>query len=214
MSNQKLSREIVLNSAFEYVDKHGIDQLSMRNLAQTLNVKAMSLYNHVKNKGDVIESITDNLIGLLDFEIALNWQDTIKNRATSLKDLLLKHSWGVLPLMYGFHTGEHITKDFDKSIGILRRVGFTYALCDQIISSINTYVYGYVLSRINFPIEETSYQEIAKTYKDFYPKDKYPYLREMSCEISMGHYSGITNFDLGLSFIIKGIEATINNKGE
>lgn len=91
---------------------------------------------------------------------------------------------------------------------------FTYGECDQIISSINAYVYGYVLSKIKFPIEEMQYQEVAETYKDYFPKEKFPHLFGMSEEIRNGHYSGITNFDMGLAFIIKGVEAVINHEGE
>lgn len=214
MSNNKLSRELILKKAFQYADQYGIEKLSMRNLAQTLNVKAMSLYNHVKNKDDVIESITDDLIGLLSYEVNSKWQDSMRNRATALKNVLLNHRWGILPIMYGFHTGPNIIGDFNKSIGILREGGFTYGKCNQIISSMNAYVYGYVLSIINFPIEEVSYKEVAKAYKDYFPKDKLPHLWALSQEIREGHYSGITDFDMGLSFIIKGIEATINQKGE
>jgi AcrR family transcriptional regulator len=213
-SINKLSKSIIIKKAFDYADEHGIESLSMRNLAQALDVKAMSLYNHVKNKEDVIESITDELIGLMSYEVTPYWQSSMRHRAIALKDLLLKHRWGTLPLMYGFHTGPNITKDFNQSIGILRQGGFTYGECDQIISSINSYVYGYVLSRINFPIDEEAFQAVAESYEDFFPKDELPHLWGLSNEIRIGNYSGITDFDLGLSFIIKGIETTIDHKGE
>jgi AcrR family transcriptional regulator len=49
-----LSRERVLLAALRLDDAEGLEALSMRNLAQELGVKAMSLYNHVKNKDDLI----------------------------------------------------------------------------------------------------------------------------------------------------------------
>lgn len=76
------------------------------------------------------------------------------------------------------------------------------------------HIYGFVLSRINFPIEEENYQKVADEYKDFIPKDQLPYLWEMSNEIRLGRYSGITDFELGLDFIIKGIETILKEKGE
>jgi AcrR family transcriptional regulator len=56
-----LSREKVLSAALKMVDEGGIESLSMRNLAQTLKVEAMSLYNHVSNK----EAILDGLVELV-----------------------------------------------------------------------------------------------------------------------------------------------------
>src|SRR5438046_586131 len=52
-----LSRERILAAALELVDEHGIDALSMRKLAQSLGYEAMSLYNHVANKDDLLEDI-------------------------------------------------------------------------------------------------------------------------------------------------------------
>jgi predicted DNA-binding protein YlxM (UPF0122 family) len=210
----KLTRDWIINEAFAYVSENGLDKLSMRNLADKLNVKAMSLYNHIEDKEDVVERITDQLIGLLHYDITGDWQSSIMNRARALKDLLLKHSWGILPLMYGFHTGPFITRDFDQSIGILRQKGFSYRACDQIISSINYYVYGYVLSTINFPIDESQNQHVAEDYKDFYPMTTFPHLFGMSEEIRLGLYNGVKDFDLGVEFIIKGIEAIVKEKGE
>ena len=52
-----LSRERVLRAAFERTDNDGVDALSMRKLAQELGVEAMSLYRHVRNKGDIVDGM-------------------------------------------------------------------------------------------------------------------------------------------------------------
>jgi AcrR family transcriptional regulator len=49
----------VLHAAIALADEGGIDSLSMRKLAEELGVKAMSLYNHVANKDDVLDGIVD-----------------------------------------------------------------------------------------------------------------------------------------------------------
>ena len=54
-----LTRERVLRTAIDNADEGGIEALSMRKLAQALNVEAMSLYNHVANKDDVLYGITN-----------------------------------------------------------------------------------------------------------------------------------------------------------
>lgn len=137
----KLNKTLIIEQAFEYADQNGLDKLSMRSLASQLDVKAMSLYNHIENKEDLIESIVDHLIGRLTYEDNTNWQTAIRLRSNALKDLLLKHKWGVLPLMYGFHNDHYIIKDYDRFIGILRKSGFSFIACDQIISSVNAYIW-------------------------------------------------------------------------
>ncbi|GAA3555623.1 TetR/AcrR family transcriptional regulator C-terminal domain-containing protein [Amycolatopsis ultiminotia] len=57
MARETLSREKVLDAALGFVDTHGVSALSMRKLAAELGVEAMSLYNHVKNKGDLLDGL-------------------------------------------------------------------------------------------------------------------------------------------------------------
>ena len=57
-----LTRERVLRTALAMVDKGGLEALSMRKLAAELGVEAMSLYNHVDNKDDVLDGILDAVL--------------------------------------------------------------------------------------------------------------------------------------------------------
>ena len=69
-SRVPLTRERVLRAAVELADERGIDALTMRNLGQELGVEAMSLYNHVSNKDDVldgvVEVIVDEVLAVVD----------------------------------------------------------------------------------------------------------------------------------------------------
>ncbi|WP_409462293.1 TetR/AcrR family transcriptional regulator [Amycolatopsis sp. GA6-003] len=57
MARETLTREKVLDAALAFVDQHGVAALSMRKLAAELGVEAMSLYNHVRNKGDLLDGL-------------------------------------------------------------------------------------------------------------------------------------------------------------
>ena len=54
-----LNRDRVLRAAIALADEAGIESLSMRKLGQALGVEAMSLYNHVANKDDILNAIVD-----------------------------------------------------------------------------------------------------------------------------------------------------------
>lgn len=212
--HSKLSRTRIIEEAFLLVSKEGLDNLSMRKLANHLEVEAMSLYNHVKNKDDVIDAITDHLMGKVSYAKAPDWQTSLINRALALKEVLTSHPWGIIPLMARFHTKEHILHDYDQTIGILIESGFSYQEADQIMSSVNAYIYGYLLTKLYFPIEEASYQEVAEDYKDTFDNEKLPYLKGMSEAISKGDYNGVTDFKKGLMFLLQGITYTYKEKGE
>ena len=54
-----LSRDRILQAALELADEGGIESLTMRKLGQTLGFEAMSLYNYVANKDDLLDGILD-----------------------------------------------------------------------------------------------------------------------------------------------------------
>ena len=54
-----LSRDRVLRAAAAFADENGIEALSMRKLAHAVGVEAMSLYNHVASKDDLLDGMID-----------------------------------------------------------------------------------------------------------------------------------------------------------
>lgn len=64
----QLSRARVLRAAVDLADREGLDALTMRRLAQELDVEAMSLYHHVANKE--FEFSIDVLLDGLDRRLA------------------------------------------------------------------------------------------------------------------------------------------------
>lgn len=74
-----LSRERVTTAALLLIDADGLDALSMRKLGAALGVEAMSLYNHVRNKDDLLGAVTDNICA----EILLRFDATSASPRTS-----------------------------------------------------------------------------------------------------------------------------------
>jgi len=56
-----LTRQRVADAALALIDDQGLEGLSMRKLGASLGVEAMSLYNHVSNKDDLLHAVTDEL---------------------------------------------------------------------------------------------------------------------------------------------------------
>jgi AcrR family transcriptional regulator len=53
----------VLRAAVAFAEEHGIETLSMRKLGESVGVEAMSLYNHVANKEDLLDGMIDLVFG-------------------------------------------------------------------------------------------------------------------------------------------------------
>jgi AcrR family transcriptional regulator len=54
---EQLSRELITNTALDVVAREGLDALSMRRLAQELDVWPMSMYRHFRDKEDLLDAV-------------------------------------------------------------------------------------------------------------------------------------------------------------
>ena len=56
----------MLRAAIALADERGVEALTMRKLAKELGVEAMSLYNHVANKDDLLDGMVDIVFGEIE----------------------------------------------------------------------------------------------------------------------------------------------------
>jgi len=91
-SRPPLTRDEILETALKLVDEGGLEALSMRKLAAELKVEAMSLYNHVRDKDDLLHGLTNLVLGgIKQPEQDLSWRETLEYFAVSLYQALLEH---------------------------------------------------------------------------------------------------------------------------
>src|ERR671925_327807 len=91
-----LTRERVLRAAIKSADRDGIQALSMRTLGQKLGVEAMSLYNHVRDKDDLLDGMVDVVFGEIELTPpGTDWRIAMRQRAISAHQVLLRHPWAV-----------------------------------------------------------------------------------------------------------------------
>ncbi|HET9414216.1 MAG TPA: TetR family transcriptional regulator [Pseudolabrys sp.] len=61
----KLDRAAIIDAAIARIERHGLEELSARKLAQDLGCEAMSLYHHVANMEALKDAIVDRLIATI-----------------------------------------------------------------------------------------------------------------------------------------------------
>ncbi len=78
-SRVPLSRERVLGAAVALADEEGIESLTMRELGLRLGVEAMSLYNHVANKDDILDGMVDLVVSEIDLPSdTVDWKEAMR----------------------------------------------------------------------------------------------------------------------------------------
>ena len=120
-SRAPLSRERILQAALALVDEGGIDSLSMRKLGQKLGFEAMSLYNHVENKDDVIDGILDLVLAEGELPSANGvWDAALRESAISVHAALQRHPWACALVMAPGHITLKWCKEALETIPRLR----------------------------------------------------------------------------------------------
>ncbi len=204
-----LSRDRVLRAAIVLADMGGIESLTMRKLGQELQVEAMSLYNHVANKDDILDGIVD----LVFSEITLpsnqvGWKMAMRQRAISTREALLRHPWATSLMQSRPKPGPATLRHHDSVIGSLREAGFTIGMAAHAFSVMDGYIYGFALQQRNLPFHTS--EDIAKIAENILrelPSTEYPHFAEMIVEHALkpGYDYG-DEFEFGLDLILDGLD--------
>jgi AcrR family transcriptional regulator len=92
MTRAGLSRDKVLAAAVRLVDEHGLEELSMRRLGLVLGVEAMSLYRHVRDKGDVLDGVHETILGEMRLpRPSGDWEADVRALAHAFRKVLRAH---------------------------------------------------------------------------------------------------------------------------
>jgi AcrR family transcriptional regulator len=206
---QRLSRERVLGAAIELADARGLEALTMRTLAEALDVAPMALYRHVANRDDLIDAMVDVVFA----EIGVpsgggDWKTAMRRRAIAVRDALARHPWAV-GLMESRRTpGPANLRHHDAVIGRLRAAGFEVAMAAHAYSLLDSYIYGFALTKMNLPFETSKdIGEVAKTMLQPFPVNEYPNLVEFLAEhVMKPGYDYADEFEYGLDLVLGGLD--------
>ncbi len=184
----------------------------MRKLAQELGVEAMSLYNHVANKDDILDSIVDLVVSEMALpELGLDWKTAMRQRATSAHAVLLRHPWAALAIMSRLNVGPAMLRYVDATLGCLRQAGFSIQMTDHAWNAIDSHIYGFTLQELNFPLDAPDYSAAAANYLSRIPAEQYPYLNQLTVQVIEGAYDGLHDFEFGLELLLAGLDRLRDN---
>src|SRR3954452_17138126 len=195
-----LSRDRILQAALELVDEHGIDALTMRRLGQELGFEAMSLYNHVANKDDVIDGMLDLVLD--EGELPApggDWEASIRESAISIHAALRKHPWAANVLMSYGQVRPARLQYMESLLGRLREAGFSAETTYHAYHVLDGHIFG-------FSLWETSHSYTAEEVSNFVEKfaqtvtpETYPYLNEHGEQhFAEGPHQEVSAFEFGL----------------
>lgn len=202
-----LSRDRVLDAALVIADQDGLAAVSMRRVAQALGVEAMSLYNHVANKQDLLAGLIEQVVGqITPPRPEHNWQDEMRIRARTSHAVLMAHPWAAQLIVANAQPGPVMLTYVEKTLACLAAAGFSPQLADHAWNAMDSYIYGFTLQRINFPFEPEDYAAAAAENMDMIPAAIFPNLRALAKLVANRQHDGLHNLDFGFDLLLAGLE--------
>ncbi|WP_248243250.1 TetR/AcrR family transcriptional regulator [Microbacterium kunmingense] len=150
-----LSRELIVTTALEQIDRSGAQGLSMRSLARELGVEAMSLYRHVHGREDLLEGVVGllmaDLTADLDDELTEHWQGFLQLVAHRVRQIAVDHP-RAFPLVATRHPAAPWLRPPLRSVDVvntflteLLRHGFTDTQAVDAYRSFSSFLLGHLL---------------------------------------------------------------------
>ena len=210
-SRPPLDRQQVLAAAMALADEEGLAAVSMRRLGERLGVEAMSLYNHVANKEDIMDGIADAVLDSIELPSdCADWKDAMRRRAASLRTVLSQHPWAAALAGTRSRPGPVTLRYADWVLGCLRRAGFSPDMVSRAFWVLDSYIYGFVSQEATLASAGPAAEEQGE-YTRSQPVEEYPYLIEASKTYAAGPgWDFDEEFAFGLDMILEALDRQLN----
>jgi AcrR family transcriptional regulator len=201
-----LTKERVLAAAVAYADEHGVEALSMRRLAKELGVEAMSLYNHVANKDEILAGIIDRATAEIELPDEPDWQAALRRSAISAKEVFLRHPWLSRLMMSRQSGGPAGLRRAEWTLRTLREAGFSADLTYHAFHVVEAYLQGITSQHLSVHGGDRSLEELARDFLRGLPDGQYEHFVEHVEQHLEPAESRTGGFELGLDLILDGLE--------
>lgn len=215
-----LTRDRILQAALRLADEDGIESLTMRRLARHLGVEAMSLYNHVKNKNDLVEGMVDLVLEEIELPDGDEWDAAIRRCAISAHETLLRHPWACSLVMTSGGPGFMESPRLRYMEWLLRRLresGFSPDLTYDAYHALDSHILGFTLWQLGHSagaktaLADTSLAEFVARFARELRAREYNYVAEHAEQhVAAPTDGGSREFEFGLNLILDGLKRALN----
>jgi TetR/AcrR family transcriptional regulator, tetracycline repressor protein len=205
----RIQRDQVIAAALSLLDEGGLEGVTMRKLADALEVKAASLYWHFENKQALIDGMADVLVeGVArDLSEDQSWEDKLRQIAGGLRDALRARRDGARVYAGTYVVTDNVMRTGEAMIAACIRAGADTALAVDTAFSLLYFVLGFVMEEqaldleggINLHEREDAFMTLAKK--------GYPCSLEASRSIFNRDFDA--RFETGMELFIGGLTALL-----
>jgi AcrR family transcriptional regulator len=214
-----LTRERVLRAGVERADAGGLEAVSMRRLGQDLGVEAMSLYNHVASKDDLVDGMVELLMAQVNDSArsvregaapGADWREVLRAQVLGSREHMLRHPWlpGALESRTAMSPG--VARYYDGVLATLLAGGFSHDLGHHTLHALGSRALGFAHELF---APQTDEQDAASQATMAALAPELPHLVAMLAEVAhddpgstLGWCDDQSEFEFGLDVLLDGLE--------
>jgi AcrR family transcriptional regulator len=209
------TRETILRTALEIIDRDGVERLTMRRLGEALGRDPMVLYRHVENKAVLLDGVVETVLAQLSVNSAdPDWAGQLRSFARHFRELALAHP-NVVPLLVTRPLATPLglqppgtLRPLEQILALLSAAGFDGVDALHIYRALFGVLYGHVLSELQERVErpeETN--DLLRLGLNRLLIGEFPLLRGLASELAS--YDGAAELELGLDILLAGLKSTL-----
>jgi AcrR family transcriptional regulator len=203
----------IIAEAVALADEKGMPAVTMRGLAQRLGVEAMSLYNHIANKDELLSAMVEAVVAEFYPPRGGEWRAEMRTRAQAAHTALCRHPWAGGLIVSRPNMGPRMLDYIEATLACLVSAGFALTEADAIWNTLDAHIYGFTLQKLNFPFAPEDYAEAAAANIDRIPPSHFPQLHGLAVLVAARRYDGLHNLAHGLDLLLEGLQAKLARQG-
>jgi AcrR family transcriptional regulator len=139
-----LSRDLIVRTAVELIERDGINGVTMRRLAAELGTGAMSLYNHLPNKAALLDAVAEYVLSDLEFatDPARDWREAARSMARTFRDVAHRYPRSVMVVVSRQPNSTVGMRPVELALATARAAGFDGRAAVQVMRAVVNYVLG------------------------------------------------------------------------
>jgi TetR/AcrR family transcriptional regulator, tetracycline repressor protein len=213
MKRRTLDQAQVVRAAMALLDEIGLDELTMRRLAERLGVKAASLYRHVRSKEELLGLLGDEISSEIPLPRATgSWQEQLAEAGWNVRRGLLAHRDAARVLASTPPAGPQRLRHIEAVLRILRQAGLSARDAARAAYHLNNFVTEFAADEARFAAfaavpgmsRRKVLAEVRRQFKSL-PREDYPTIVTLADALTEDAQDAL--FQFGIDLCLRGIEA-------
>lgn len=155
MKKHNINNDLIINTCVELVNKRGLEKLTLKDLADALEIKPPSLYNHVSS----LESIKEKLMiygwkeieeKMIESAVGVSGYDALKNMCYAFYEYATSNK-GVFEAMLWYNKfateekNQSTQRLFESLFKIMKSLNISETNINHLIRTLRSFLEGYCL---------------------------------------------------------------------